>query len=361
VPGLFKIEAIAMKQRLLIIIVAIIITTAGLSYWLSRPPQFLVLTGIVTTDEVRVSAQLQGRLHELLVHQGDTVKKGQLLATVQPGEFQADKKYYENSEKESAALVEQAKAELDFLEAQMHAQVGQAQAIVAKDEAMVSQAEADLEYAQVSFGRIKTLQAANTTSKQDYDQARTTYLVAKAHVIALQKEVEAAKAALASAEATSEQIGGRRAAVTAGTERLAAAGARTEKADIFLGYTRIYAPINGIVDVLATLQGEVVNPGQTIVSLIDPDNLWIRADVEESIIDRIHQGGTMTIGLPSGASRSGTVFFRGVDADYATQRDVSRSKRDIKTFQIRLRCDNSDRSLAVGMTAYVNLPMGPRP
>ena len=58
--------------------------------------------------------------------------------------------------------------------------------------------------------------------------------------------------------------------------------------------------------------------------------------------------------LPSGAEREGTVFYRGVDADYATQRDVSRTKRDIKTFEIRLRCDNADRSLAVGMTAYVD-------
>jgi HlyD family secretion protein len=46
-----------------------------------------------------------------------------------------------------------------------------------------------------------------------------------------------------------------------------------------------------------------------------------------------------------------------VDADYATQRDVSRTKRDIKTFEVRLRCDNSDRALAVGMTAYVILPL----
>ena len=45
-----------------------------------------------------------------------------------------------------------------------------------------------------------------------------------------------------------------------------------------------------------------------------------------------------------------------MDADFATQRDVSRTKRDIKTFEIRLRCDNKDRALAVGMTAYVILP-----
>ena len=49
----------------------------------------------------------------------------------------------------------------------------------------------------------------------------------------------------------------------------------------------------------------------------------------------------MTVRLPSGVERDGTVFYRGVDAAFATQRDVSRTKRDIKTFEVRLRVDNA--------------------
>ena len=124
-----------------------------------------------------------------------------------------------------------------------------------------------------------------------------------------------------------------------------------------LGYTRILAPLDGIVDTRAALQGEVVNPGQPIVTLINQDDLWVRADVEETYIDRIRLGDSLQVNLPSGAVRQGTVFYRAVDADYATQRDVSRTKRDIRTFEIRLRCDNRDRRLAVGMTAYVTLPL----
>jgi HlyD family secretion protein len=68
-------------------------------------------------------------------------------------------------------------------------------------------------------------------------------------------------------------------------------------------------------------------------------------------------GDRMRVRLPSDATLDCPVFYRGVDADFATQRDVSRTKRDIKTFEIRLRCDNADRRLAVGMTAYVELPL----
>ena len=136
-----------------------------------------------------------------------------------------------------------------------------------------------------------------------------------------------------------------------------AVSAQADKARVQLGYTEIRAPVDGIVDVRAALEGEVVTPAQAIVTLINPDDLWIRADVEETYIDRIHLGDKMMIRLPSGAEREGTVFYRAVDADYATQRDVSRTKRDIKTFEVRLRADNSKRDLALGMTAYVTLPL----
>ena len=159
------------------------------------------------------------------------------------------------------------------------------------------------------------------------------------------------------AKGNADQIAMRRAALDANVHQLAAMGAQKDKAKAHLDYTEIHAPIDGIVDVRAARQGEVVTPGRGIVTLIDPDNLWVRADVEESYIDLVRLGDTLTVRLPSGAEREGTVFYRRADADYATQRDVSRTKRDIKTFEIRLRLDNTDRSLAVGMTAYVLLPL----
>ena len=150
----------------------------------------------------------------------------------------------------------------------------------------------------------------------------------------------------------------RRSQLRAQEHQLAAAGAQKQKAQVRLGYTEIRAPIDGLVAERAALQGEVVNPGQPIVTLINPDNLWVRADVEETYIDRVRLGDRMSVRFPSGMEREGTVFFRGVDAAYATQRDVSRTKRDIKTFEIRLRVDNSERRLYPGLTAYVTLPLG---
>jgi len=284
-----------MKKRKIPFVILILAAVAGgIYYAATRQPAGIILTGIVTTDEVIVSSEIQGRLQQLLVKEGDAVTNRELLAVIQPQEQQATVAFYASSEQQSTADL--------------------------------AQARADLENARLNLARIQGLYSNNVESVQTYDQARTTYDSAKARVESVQKQIQAA-------------------------------AAQKEKAAVQLGYTRIFAPINGIVDTRAALQGEVVNPGQAIVTLINQDDLWVRADVEETYIDRIHLGDQLQVTLPSGATREGTVFYRGVDADYATQRDVSRTKRDIKTFEIRLRCDNADRALAVGMTAYVTLPL----
>ena len=138
-----------------------------------------------------------------------------------------------------------------------------------------------------------------------------------------------------------------------------AAAAQRKRADVRLAYSEVRAPVDGIVDVRVAREGEVINPGQAIVTLINPDDLWVRADIEETYIDRIRLGDELKVRLPSGEERVGTVFYRAMDGSFATQRDVSRTKRDIRTFEIRLRLDNKDRRLAVGMTTYVELPVTP--
>jgi multidrug efflux pump subunit AcrA (membrane-fusion protein) len=297
-------------------------------------------------------------LQHLLVKEGDKVTNGQLLAIIQPQEWKADMAFYSSSEEQMAAQVAQAAASLKYEEAQTTNQIRQAEANLASAQAQVVQAQADLEIAALNLKREEGLYKQGVDSAQLYDQMRTAHDAAKARVDSFLKQTVAAEAAVSLAKANQDQVAVRRAALQATTHQLAAMGAQREKAKVRLDYTKILSPINGIVDVRAALEGEVVNPGQAVVTLINPDNLWVRADVEETYIDRIHLKDHMPIRLPSGRILDGTVFYRRFDADYATQRDVSRTKRDIKTFEIRLSCDNKDGSLAVGMTAYVTLHLG---
>jgi len=345
-----------MKRRIPVIIGAVIVLVA--LYFLFRPhPNQITLTGMVTTDDVIVSPEIQGRIQQLLVNRGDTVTSNQLLAVLQPQEWKAEMAFYANTEQQQAAQVVVAEADLKFQESQTSNQIRQAEATLASTKAQVTQAEADLENAQLNFKRLEDLYKNRVEAVQAYDQARTTKEAAEARVDSLRKQVLAAEAALGLAKANAEQVVARRAALEANKHQRAAAAAQKERAEIRLDYTQLRAPIDGIVDLRAALEGEVVNTGQAVVTLINPDNLWVRVDVEETYIENIRVDDKLKIRLPSGATLEGTVFYRGVNADYATQRDVSRAKRDIRTFEFRLHCDNRDRRLAVGMTAFVTVPL----
>lgn len=323
----------------------------------TRQPHTLALTGMVTTDEVIVASEIQGRLQNVFVQEGDSVTNGEVIARLRQQTEAADLAYYASSEKQSASQVTQAEATLKFQQAQTSNQIAQAEANLAAAEAQTSQAVADLENARLTFERAQRLNRTGVESQETLDRARTAFDAAQARLHATEKQAEAAQTAVGLARANAELIGAQKAALDASIHKAAAATAQIEKAKAQLAYTEIRAPLDGIVDTRAALPGEVVGPGKAIVTLIDPDNLWVRADLEETYIERVHLGDRLEIRLPSGDVREGTVFYRSVDADYATQRDVGRTKRDIKTFEIRLRCDNKDRSLAVGMTATVLLPV----
>jgi HlyD family secretion protein len=345
-----------MRRLRPLIVLLILIAVAGGTYWyVHSGPTVLTLTGIVTTDEVNVSPQIAGKMSELRVKEGDQVKKDQLLAVIVPDELRADTAYYAANAQGMSSQVAESEAALRFQQRTTADQIAQAESTLASTEAQVKAAAADLENARLVYQRTEQLAQSKVASPQEADQARTTFNSAQAKLDALNKQVDAARATVQLAKSNSEQVQQRRTQVQMNQHMQAAAAAQRAKADVRLQYTDVTSPIDGIVSVRSARAGEYVNAGQPIVTLINQDDLWIRVDVEETYIDRVKLGDTLTVRLPSGAERQGTVFYRAADAGFATQRDVSRQKRDIKTFEVRLRVDNRDRALAVGMTTYVLL------
>jgi HlyD family secretion protein len=345
------------RLRRLLVLLMLAAAGTGAYLYVNRAPRELVLTGIVTTEDVVVGPQIGGRLAKLLVSEGDVVKADQLVAVLAPEELQAESSYAVQNVAGLSSQVQQAEAALRFEQRQMDEQIRQAESTLASIEAQQAAAQADLEKARLEYERTGNLAQQGVAPAQQLDVARTTFQAGQAKLDALRKQADAQRAQVALVRANAEQIAVRRSAVQANEHLQAAAAAQETKANVRLAYAEIKAPIDGIVDVRAARVGEVVTPGQAVVTLINPDDLWIRADVEESYIDRVRLGDHMKVRLPSGAEVDATVFYRGADASFATQRDVSRTKRDIKTFELRLRADNRDRRLAVGMTAYVLLPL----
>ena len=346
-----------MKKAIRIVVLLLLVAGIGYYVWIQSRPQPLTLTGIVTTHDVVISPQIGGRLEQLLVMEGDVVKKDQLLAVIASDELRQDQAFYAATAAGVGSQVQESEAALRFQQQQTADQITQAEAMLSSTESQKPAADAELENARTAYDRAQRMSKEGISTIEQLDQARTAYEVAKSRIASLDKQIDAQRASVAMARGNAEQIAVRRSQLKTTERQQSAANAQQAKAGVRLAYTEIHAPIDGIVDVRVVRPGEVVNAGQPLVTLVNPDDLWVRADIEETYVERLRVGDTFTVRLPSGDERQGMVFYRGADAGFATQRDVSRTKRDIKTFEIRLRVDNKDRKLAVGMTAYVVLPV----
>jgi HlyD family secretion protein len=346
-----------MTGRKFVMVIGTLFLIALVVYIVTTPRgNSIPLTGIVDGNEVIVSPQITGRMTTLKVDEGSEVKKGDLIAELDPQELQANLAAAKANVTSLEAQVKEANHNYSWVNDQTGASIDQARAHVTSSDAQLEQARVALARDKDDFARMQKLFDKGEVSAQDRDHAEATVKMSQANVDALEESAKAEAAGLNVAQANRKQVDVRQSEISTTLAQLEQARATEDQVSTQLGYTKIYAPIDGIVSVRVAKQGEVVAQGSPIVVLVDMDNLWVRADVEESYIDSIQFGQTLRVQLPSGEIREGKVFFKGVEGDFATQRDVSRTKRDIKTFAIKVSLPNSDRRLFTGMTATVLLP-----
>jgi HlyD family secretion protein len=338
-------------------IIGVVFLIALVFYFFTTPHgKDIPLTGIVDGNEVIVSPQMMGRIVKLTVDEGSQVKKGDLIAELDRRELEASLAAANANVASLQAQVGEANHNYSMTDDQTGASVKQAVAMLTSTKAQLDQARANLWRDQTDHDRMIKLFEAGVESAQDRDHAEATLNASQANVKSLEESVSAQEAALGVAQANRKQVDVRGSEIATTLAQLEQARATAAETATQLSYTEIYSPIDGIVSVRVAKQGEMVSQGAAIVVVVDVDHLWVQTDVEESYIDSIQFGQTLRVQLPSGNILQGQVFFKGVENDFATQRDVSRTKRDIKTFEIKVSLPNDDGRLFTGMTATVLLP-----
>jgi HlyD family secretion protein len=311
------------------------------------------LIGVVDANQVIVSPQVQGRISKLLVDEGTVVKQGDLIAVLDPAELEAQARA-------AAATIDSLRSQVSATESTSVATQGATTSSVANAQARLESARAQLIQAEATLQRVesdsrRTIELAQrgVASDQERVQAESNLKAQQAVVTSLQQQVTAAQADLNIAIANTHQAHAAQSTVASTRAQLSNAEAQLKEAEVRLGYTKIYAPVSGTVSVRAAREGEFLSAGQPIVTIVDFGDTWVRAAIPETEADHIGIGDTLRVRLPGGTQTSGKVFFKSPEADFATQRDVSRRKRDIKTLVLKVRLDNPKGAYVPGMTADV--------
>jgi HlyD family secretion protein len=339
----------------------VIFIVAAVAYYFTTPHGTdMPLIGVVDGNEVIVSPQITGRIINLTVDEGSSVKKGDLIAELDSKELEANLAATKANVSSLEEQVNEANHNYSWTNGQTDASLIEAHARATYADAQLEPARAQLKRDQDDLRRMQQLFDKGEVSEQNRDHAEAAVRISQANVTALEQATKAETAAVTVAQANRIQVDARKSAISTAMAQLEQARANEAQMATQLGYTKIYAPLDGIVSVRVAKQGEVVAAGSPIVVVVDVDHLWVRADVEETSIAAVVVGQKLRVQLPSGEITEGPVIFRGVENDFATQRDVSRTKRDIKTFAIKVSIPNPERRLFTGMTATVLLPRPPK-
>ncbi|HWE83695.1 MAG TPA: efflux RND transporter periplasmic adaptor subunit [Terracidiphilus sp.] len=323
----------------------------------ARPSPDLHLIGTVDANEVEVGSKIPGRVQQLLVQEGDTVEAGQLIAVIESQDLLAA----EAAAKATVASQQQKLNETVETEQQTKGEVSSAtlnaEAQVYSAQAALAQAQANLAKQKADTSRTVALAKQGIMSAQSSDEAQASLDADQAAVESAKHNVAAAQAALEQARAHELSAAAASRTVASTREAVVNARALAEQASVEQGYSKVYAPVSGKVDVWAARQGEVVSAGQAIVTIMDLSQTWVYAPLPETQADAVQLGDTLKVAMPSGDSVDGKVIAKSAEADFATQRDINGGrKRDIKTMRLKLLIPNPGEKFVPGMTAEVLIP-----
>lgn len=347
-----------MKPKYRFLIFFGVLVLAAVVYYLLTTDRSndMVLVGTVDANQVIVSSKIAGRVTQLNVEEGSPVKAGDLIATIDSDELVAAR----DAARATLASMRSQLGGSEYSQKQASGetenQVANARANVAAAHAALAQAQADLERQQLDTQRTVQLAEQGVASQQDRDHAEAALRVSKAQVRTLTEQATAAEAALRTTIAGTNRAQTALTTVTATRQQMENAEANLAAAETRLSYTRIVAPVTGVVSVWAARQGEVVNPGTPIVTVVDLNDTWVYAAIPETYAQKVTLGDTLQVQMPGGEKVPGKVIAKAAEGDFATQRDVSRRKRDIKTVRLKLKIDNPGMKYVPGMTADVLVP-----
>jgi multidrug resistance efflux pump len=288
-----------------------------------RPTGDLQLIGTVDANEVVVSAKIPGRIQTLTVDEGQDVKAGQLIAIIESDDLQAAR----NAAEATASSQSFKLGETVETERQTVGEVGSAavnaEALVKAAQASLAQAQANFEHQQADTSRTVALAQQGIMSAQARDDAATMLQAAKAAVDTARENVSAAEASLRQARAHELLATVAARTVDETRDQVANARALANQAKVEVGYSQVFAPVSGKVNVRATRQGEVVAAGAPIVTIMDLTETWIYAPLPETQADTVQLGDSLRVVMPAGDTIQGKIIVKSAEADFATQRDVS--------------------------------------
>jgi membrane fusion protein, multidrug efflux system len=228
----------------------------------------------VTVHYATVAPRVSGQVATVQVNDNQVVKTGQILVTLDPRDYQ-----------ESLAMAEATLERDQALLVDASATVARQPALILEQEAAVDAARARLDFARINKKRYENLAATGAGTAQQHQEADSTLAQAAASLQGTTAAMEAAR----------RQMDILRAQVLSAQATVGSDKARLEQAKLNLSYTRIVAPLDGMVGEKTLQVGNYVSSGAVMLTVVPLDQMYIQANYRELDLRHVRSGQHVTI------------------------------------------------------------------
>ena len=320
-----------MKRILLVIVIAAAIFSL-LYYFFTREKEggnpFIKVSGNIETTEVGVGFKIPGRIVSLSVQEGDWIEKGKVIAKLDDEDLRQRLEL-------ARSTLRSAQARLEKLLA------GSRPEEIREAEASLNQAQFDLENKQTQYERMKSLFERRVIPKETLDNTETGYKIAKA---SLQRATENYRLV---------KEGPRKEDIEDAKAQVEQTRASLKLAETQLSYSVLYSPLSGVALVKSGEMGEVVNPGTSILTLADLENVWLKAYLPETDLGKVKWGQEVivTTDLRLQKEYKGKISFISSQAEFTPKSIQTEKERVTLVYRIKVDIPNPNRELKPGMPA----------
>ncbi|MCB1021132.1 MAG: HlyD family efflux transporter periplasmic adaptor subunit [Bryobacterales bacterium] len=391
-----------MKKPVLIIL---LLALAGAGFWFWRtsrdqtPDNVIAVSGNIRMTEVEIAFKTPGKLAERLVDEGDTVKKGQIVARLDTETLQSQRERVQAALEAAEARLGQSRAGLAYAQENVASSIDQRRAEVAAAGAMLEELErgsrpqeiqqaqaaveaarARAEEARANLERGRELFKTEDVSAQDFDRLKAAADSAQAalaqsqerlalvregprreQIQAAEAQKQRAQAGVRAAEAGRLDLQRIRQDIAARQADIRAAEAELKVIDTQIEDAVAVAPVDGVVLVESAEPGEILAAGTSVVTIGDMERPWLRAYVNETDQGRVRIGAPVEVTTDSFPDKvyQGRVSFLASDAEFTPKEIQTLEERVKLVYRVKIDIDNPNQELKRNMPADAKIPLAP--
>ena len=292
----------------------------------------MIIQGEIDTKTVDLSSKIAGRVKEIKVQKGDTVKKGDILVILDTPEIEA-----KSAQADAAVELAQSK------ELEVYNGARSEQRAMALN--TLNRAKSDLALAEKTYHRVKNLNAEGVVSNQKADEAYTLYQKSKQDVLVAQNNYNML------------ENGSRYEDKLMASANVKKAKSTKSEVQSYLNENIIKSPIDGQITELSVEEGELVGAGYTIITVVDLNDNWAVFNLREDMLPKIKMGTEFFVKVPATGKTPIKVKVDYISAmgNFATWRATKiRGEFDLKTFEIHARPVETNPDLRAGMSVIAD-------